>query len=332
MVAQTMETQTPGRCGDERIKMKKLEYTDPRYRESLLKKTFNSLLAGILYLISLLPLRVLFVLSDVLHFFIRHVFHYREKVVKENVRYAFPEKTEQEKQQIINRFYHHFTDLMVETIKLHSISEKLMNEHLRFEGTEAFDKLYNKGKSFIILAMHHNNWEWCSFVQTKGKNLGLMIYNPIRGNQAMEKFMNHGREKWGGKCIPVNQSARVTLEFHRKKIPTALWLGADQTPPATSKFWTVFLNREAPFFSGPEKIAIKTNQPVFFQHMTKVSRGKYVANFVPLVENPTVLEPNEILLAYVHKMEEIIRQEPEHYLWSHRRWKHIRPEEIPLTV
>ena len=314
------------------MKRNKLEFYDERYHEGFLKKLLNNLLAGILFLISLLPLRVLFILSDILHFFIRYVFHYREKVVKENVSYAFPEKTVAEKQQIIDRFYHHFTDLIVETIKLHSISEKQMNKQLRFEGVEAFRKLYNQGKSFIILAMHHNNWEWCSFVQTKSKHLGLMIYNPIRGNQAMEKFMNHGRERWGGKCIPVNQSARIALGFHGKKIPVALWLGADQTPPATSKSWTVFLNREAPFFSGPEKIAIKTNQPVFFQHMTKVGRGKYVANFVPLVENPKALKPKEILLAYVHKMEKIIRQEPEHYLWSHRRWKHKRPEEIHLTI
>lgn len=314
------------------MKSKKPEFSDPRYREGFLKKMLNNLLAGILYLFSLLPFRVLFVISDILCFLFHRVFHYRKKVIMDNLKHAFPEKTETERKHIAARFYRHLTDLMVETIKLHSISEKLMNEHLRFEGTEEFDKLYNQGKSFIILAMHHNNWEWCSFVQTKGKNLGLMIYNPIRGNQALEKFMNHGREKWGGKCIPVNQSARVTLEFHRKKIPTALWLGADQTPSANSQFWTVFLNREAPFFSGPEKIAAKTNQPIFFQHMTKTGRGHYVANFVPLIENPAEVEQKDILLTYVKKMEEVIRQEPEHYLWSHRRWKHTRPEGLPLTV
>jgi KDO2-lipid IV(A) lauroyltransferase len=314
------------------MKNKKLEYTDPRYHESFLKRMLNQMLTGILYLISLLPFKILFILSDILHYFVRHIFQYRKKVVQENVGFAFPEKSAEEKQQIIDRFYRHFTDLIVETVKLHSISEKNMNKHLKIRGLESIDTLYEQGKSFIVLAMHHNNWEWCSFVQTKSKHLALIIYNPIRGNQAIEKFMNHGREKWGGKCIPVHRSARTALEFHRKKIPTALWLGADQTPPATSKFWTIFLNREAPFFSGPEKIAAKTNQPIFFQHVTKVDRGQYVVNFIPLVENPTEMEPKDILLTYVRKMEEIIRQEPEHYLWSHRRWKHKRPEGIPLTV
>ncbi len=305
---------------------------DKRYHEGFLKKIRNQLLAGFLYLISLLPFWVIFLISDFLYIFIRHVFHYRLKVVKENLDYAFPEKTEEEKKEITTRFYHHFTDLMLETIKLHSISEKQMNRRLRFEGMDLINKYHDEGKSIIILAMHHNNWEWCSFSQTHAKHLGLMIYNPIRGNQSMEKFLLHSREKWGGKCIPVNQSARVALEFHRKKIPTALWLGADQTPRATSKFWTLFLNREAPFFSGPEKIAAKTNQPVFFQHVTKIGRGRYVARFIPLIENPGEVQQKDILLAYVKKMEEIIRQDPAYYLWSHRRWKHRRPEGIPLTT
>lgn len=311
---------------------KNLANKDERFRESFLRRMLNQLIAGVLYLISLLPFRVLFFISDVLHFFIRYVFHYREKVVLENLRQAFPEKVEDEINQIAARFYRHLTDIIVEIIKLHTISEKQMNKHLQFEGMELINDYYRKGESIIILAMHHNNWEWCSFMQTKTPHFGLMIYNPIRGNQALEKFLNHSRERWGGKCIPVNQSARVALEFHQKKIPTGLWLGADQTPPATSKFWTVFLNREAPVFSGPEKIAIKTNQPVFFQHVTKTSRGRYVANFIPLIEQPAEMESKEILLAYVQKMEEIIRKEPEHYLWSHRRWKHQRPENIPLTV
>ncbi len=305
---------------------------DKRYQEGFLKRAGNRLITGVLYLISLMPFSVLFFVSDLLYLFIRYIFRYRWRVVKENLDNAFPEKPESEKKRIAARFYLHFTDLMLETIKLHSITEEKMDEHIRFEGLELIDRYFEQGKSIIILAMHHNNWEWCSFVQTKSRHLGLMIYNPVRGNMAMEQFLLHSRQKWGGKCIPVHLSARISLESHRKKIPTALWLGADQTPPASSKFWTIFLNREAPFFSGPEKIAIKTNQPIFFQHVTKMGRGRYVANFVPLIENPQAMEPQDILLAYVHKMEEIIRQEPEHYLWSHRRWKHTRPEGIPLTV
>jgi Kdo2-lipid IVA lauroyltransferase/acyltransferase len=308
------------------------EPADKRYHEGFLKKIANKLIVSILYLVSLLPFRVLYIVSDFFYIMVRYIFRYRRRVIAENLNFAFPEKTEKEKKQIAGKFYHHFTDLMLETVKLHTISENEMNDRLRIEGLELINKYYSDGKSIIILAMHHNNWEWCSFTQTKGKHQGLLIYNPIRGNQAMEKFVLHSRERWGGKCIPVHQSARAILGFNRKNIPTGLWLGADQTPPASSKFWTIFLNREAPFFSGPEKIAAKTNQPVFFQHVTKTGRGRYLARFIPLIENPATLDQKEILLAYVKKMEEIIRQEPEYYLWSHRRWKHTRPEGIPLTL
>lgn len=300
------------------------------YTESFLKSTLNKLITGLMYLLSLLPLSILYIISDFFYLLVRHVIRYRYAVVKENISYAFPEKTNREKQQIINSFYRHFSDLFLETIKLHSISEEEMARRVKHEGIDLLQQYYREGKSFIVLAMHHNNWEWCGYLLTQVKHHGLMVYNPIRGNQAMEAFLLHSRERWGGKCIPVNQSARVTLGFHQKKIPTMLWLGADQTPPETSRFWTTFLNREAPFFSGPEKIAAKTNQAVFFQHMSKLSRGHYITRYVLLTENPSEMEPKDILLAYIRKMEEIIRQEPEYYLWSHRRWKHSRPENIPL--
>lgn len=305
---------------------------DERYKEGFLKKVMNNLLVKLLWLISLLPFPVLFGISDVLYVLVRYVFGYRQKVIKENLDHAFPEKTEKEKKRIAGKFYRHFTDLMMETLKLNTISEKQLNKRLKFEGIELINEYYRRGKGIIIFAMHHNNWEWCSSMMTEVKHEGLMLYNPIRGNQAMEKFLLHSRERWGGKCIPVHLSARIVLEFHQKNIPTGIWLGADQTPPATSRFWTIFLNRETPFFSGPEKIASKTNQPVFFQHVTKIKRGHYVARFIPLIEKPAEMDQKDILLTYVAKMEEIIRQEPEYYLWSHRRWKHTRPEGIPLTT
>lgn len=315
----------------QKINLKTAIPADDRYREGFLKKNINFLLAGFLKLFSLLPFSILYLISDFFYILIRYVIRYRHKVVTENLEFAFPEKTEKEKKQIAGRFYRHFTDLMMESVKLHSISERQIYKRIQYEGLELINNCYREGKGVIIFAMHHNNWEWCSSMMTKMKHLGLMIYNPIRGNQAMEKFLLHSRERWGGKCIPVHLSARVTLEFHRNKIPAGIWLGADQTPPANSKFWTIFLNRETPFFSGPEKIAAKTNQPVFFQHMTKVGRGRYIARFVPLIENPASMDQKEILLTYVAKMEEIIRQEPEYYLWSHRRWKHVRPPDIPLV-
>lgn len=308
-----------------------LEKKDKRYHENSWKKTLNKLLAGFLILISHLPFWIIYGLSDFFYLLVRYVIKYRKKVILENLSYAFPEKPDDEIRTIAGKFYRHFCDLTLETIKLYSLSEKQVKKRIQYKGLEKIHTYFKEGKSIIVLAMHHNNWEWCSSVQLYLEHTVLMIYNPIRGNQAFEKFLLHSREKWGGICVPVHKSARTTFEFNRKGKPTALWLAADQTPKKTSHFWTIFLNREAPFFSGPEKIAKKTNQPVIFHRTKKVKRGYYEVEFSTLFENPAEVNEKDILLGYIKKMEEVIQQEPEFYLWSHRRWKHKRPEEINLT-
>jgi Kdo2-lipid IVA lauroyltransferase/acyltransferase len=296
------------------------------------KIVLNSFVAALLYLISLLPFRLLYCISDILYLFLRHVLRYRRKVIMENITNAFPDKTQEEINIIAGKFYHHLADLIVETIKLRTISEKQLDKRISYKNLDLIDKYYSEKKSIIMLAMHHNNWEWFSSLPKEINHRCIMLYNPVRGNKSVEKFLIRARERWGGKCIAVNKSTRLVMDFNRKGIPTGIWLGADQTSPATSKFWTYFLNREAPFFSGPEKIAVKTNQPVLFHRIRKTGRGYYEATFIPLIEKPKEVKPKEILLIYIRKMEEIIRAEPEYYLWSHRRWKHKRPQGIELVT
>jgi Kdo2-lipid IVA lauroyltransferase/acyltransferase len=304
---------------------------DNHKTENFATKIFNKIITSFLYLISLMPLPFIYFISDLLYILLAYIFRYRRNVIFENISNAFPDKTKEEIRIIAKKFYRHLADLIMEIVKLRTISYRQLEKRLSCKGMDLIDKYYSQNKSIIILAMHYNNWEWFSSVQKKANHLGIMLYNPVRGNKAVEKFLIHSRERWGAKCVAVNESMRMILNFHRKGIPTALWLGADQTAPATSKFWTNFLNREAPFFSGPEKIASKTNQPVIFHQVRKTGRGRYESDFIPLVENPAEIEPKEILLAYIRKMEDIIREKPEYYLWSHRRWKHKRPANIPLT-
>lgn len=311
---------------------KELEEHDKRFHETPLKRILNKTLVGFLILLSWLPFRVLYILSDFMYLIVRYAIKYRYKVITDNLKNSFPEKTEIEIDQIRTRFYHHFCDLFFESIKIYSISDKAIAKRLKITGENKANEFFDQGRSVIALAMHHNNWEWTSFVQSKLKHHILTIYSPIRGNEAMEKFLTHNREKWGSECVPLYRTARTVIERNAKKQLTGVWLAADQTPQANSKFWTIFLNQETPFYQGPEKIAISTNQPVFFQHNKKISRGRYEIEYTLLFENPKDAKPDEILLAYVRKAEEVIRQEPEYYLWSHRRWKHKRPEGIELIV
>jgi len=303
-----------------------------KHSEGLLKRIRNLIIGGFFIFISYLPFWILYGISDFFYLIIRFIVKYRFELITENLTFAFPDKSDEEIGKIRNKFYRHFCDTILEGVKMYSMSEKQMENHISFKGLELAEKYVKEKKSLIILASHHNNWEWCSYSQTKLKHLILMVYSPMRGNNLMEKFLLKSREKWGGECVPMNNTGRTLINYNLKGKLTGLWLAADQTALANSKFWGMFMNRAAPFYSGPAKIAIKTNQPVFFQYVKKVKRGKYIAEYTLLYEEPAKLEEKDILLGYVRRMEEVIRKEPEYYLWSHRRWKHIRPDDIPLTV
>jgi KDO2-lipid IV(A) lauroyltransferase len=298
--------------------------------ENLFKKATNSMGVGILIGMSYLPFWVLFGISDLFYLFLRYIIKYRHAVITENLSHAFPEKTDSEIKKITDKFYRHFCDVFVETIKAYSISEKQFDKRIRFNQTEEFLNYYKQGRSLILFGMHYNNWEWSSFTANKQLHDVIFVYNPIRGNQAFERFITHVRSRWGAKTVPVHRSSRIVLEFGKADKPAAIWLGADQSAPKKSKFWATFFNREAPFFSGPEKIAHRSNQPVFLHVTRKIKRGHYVVDFIPLFDKPGEVEPKDILRTYIRKMEEIVREEPEYYLWSHRRWKHNRPVDIPL--
>jgi KDO2-lipid IV(A) lauroyltransferase len=277
-----------------------------------------------------LPFWVIWGMADVFYVLLFYVVRYRRKVVHENLTRSFPEKSPEEIRKITKKFYHHLSDLGLETIKFNQMTEKQIDERLKVHNLDIFEEYYNQGKSIVLLGQHHNNWEWSGSIQRYIKAQYLVVYNPVRKNKELEKFILQSRERFGAKSIPVNHSVRTALEFNNAKRPGALILAADQTPPANSQFWTTFLNQETAFFAGPMKIAIKTNQPVVLHHTRKIGRSKYEVFHYKLIENPAEVKPEEILMAYVLKLEEIIQSEPEYWLWSHRRWKHKRPAHISL--
>jgi KDO2-lipid IV(A) lauroyltransferase len=304
--------------------------TNREKQEGSITKIRKRIVVVLLKTISFLPFRVIYGLSTFLFFLNKFFLKYRYRVTTENLQFAFPEKTDEERALIRDQFYRYFFDFSLESVKLYNASEQQLCKRIVFKNLPRYEKLTGAKKGAIVLAFHYNNWEWCSFIQTQFKYPILMVYNPPRYNRPMERFLKHSRGKWGGRVIPTAQAARAIFEYKAKGEPAVLWLAADQTAKANSPFWITFLNREAAFFTGPEKIAEKTNLPVFFQHVKKVARGKYEVELSLLAEEPKKMKPNEILSAYVEKMEEIIRQEPAYYLWSHRRWKHSRPNNTKL--
>ncbi len=291
---------------------------------------YNGIILSLLKGIARLPFPLLFLLSDLLSPILQYIVGYRRKVVRKNLLHAFPEKSAMELRVIERKFYRHLCDISLETAKAWRMKESVFKERMTVSGVEALHRHFAEGRSVILLGMHLNNWEWSSITQRYLKHQYLVVYNPVRGNPEFEAYLTNMRERYGAVTIPVHKSARTLMEFHQKNIPVCLVLGADQRPPAINRFWTNFMNQEACFNLGPEKIAQKANLPVFLAYTKKIGRGRYQMEFIPLIDAPSEMSGDEIMLTYIRSMEHCIRMEPEHYLWSHNRWSQKRPAEYPL--
>lgn len=278
-----------------------------------------------LKIVAKFPFRVIYILSDIFYIVVYHIIRYRKKIVLENLRNSFPERSEKEINIISKKYFRHFCDLTLEALKTSEMKEKDFRKRFLVKNPEVVNKYFEKGQSIVLLTMHYNNWEWGSGFPLYLKHSILGIYKPLN-NAQFDLFMNKTREKMGAELVQDSQTLRRIIKAEKTKEPVIVWLAGDQTPPKSQKNWYRFLNQDALFFSGPATISKKFNQPIFFQRLEKISRGKYENTFELLFENPKDVSESDIIKAYIQKMEELILKEPVYYIWSHRRWKHKRPE------
>jgi len=182
-----------------------------------------------------------------------------------------------------------------------------------------------KGKSVIALCSHYNNWEWFSAIQLATQFRILAIYKPLT-NKYFDKFILNLRTKFGTWVSPMQNILRDLAKFRNEKILTMSGFIADQTPPPDEHaYWTTFLNQETGFFRGAEKVAVKYDMPVIFVNINKVKRGYYELGFELITDHPGKEAPGYITSRYAEMLEAVIREKPEYWLWSHRRWKHKKP-------
>ncbi len=276
-------------------------------------------------LLSLLPFWILYGISDFAYFILFRVLKYRKKVVFENLKNSFPEKSEAEIHQIAKAFYHHLADIFIEFFKGMSMTEKEIFERTEIINIEAVTKYNKQGLPFIIVGGHQGNWEWLIHsLSLSGIKMDI-VYQPLT-NPFFEKLTYQIRTRFGALMIPKNDSIKTTIE--RKNVPRALCLAADQIPSHwKSAYWTNFLNQDSAFFTGTEKIARKFDYPVVYMELQRTKRGHYQYTFEELAEAPyDNLAGGEILELFIQKLEKSIQKNPSCYLWSHRRWKHKRTE------
>ena len=279
----------------------------------------NILLKILISALSYLPLRVLYVISDFMFLFIFYIIKYRRKVVKQNLKNSFPGKTDKELNKIEREFYHHFSDLIFEIIKLTSISEGNLRERVIFTNPELFEKY--KEVSIVLAVSHYGNWEWgISGISLNTEQKMMGVYKKLN-NLFFNDFMNKNRAKFGADLVEINGTFRYLIK--NKNNPKIIGLLADQSPTKNdSNYWTTFLNQETSVYLGPEKISKKFNYPVLFCSMKKVKRGYYEVLIEELCTNPEKTTEGEITSLYLRKVEEKINESPEFWLWTHRRWKH----------
>jgi KDO2-lipid IV(A) lauroyltransferase len=278
-----------------------------------------------LYLISLLPPFALYAFSDFVYFILYHIIGYRRRVVNENLCKSFPEKSETEIKKIRQQFYHYMCDLFLETFKTLTMSKRFSMKHCTFseQSRQLFDDYFEKKKSIILVMGHFGNWEWAgnSFSITRRQQL-YVIYHPL-SNRHFNKLIVNMRTRFKTKLILMNDTFREMLR-HRGEISVTAFI-ADQTPSPENAYWTTFLNQDTPIFRGTEIIAKKLNYPVVYGSVRRLKRGYYEIFTETLFENPASTTEGEISEAHTRKLETEIREQPEIWLWSHRRWKHKRP-------
>ena len=292
----------------------------------MIKKGLSRFGTFFLYLLSLLPFWFLYLISDFLFVILYHVTRYRRAVVQENLKNSFPEKTEEQRKEIERKYYKYMADLMVETIKSVSLSKKEVLKRMRVTNPELVEHYFGKGKSIIAAAGHYCNWEMATlsfgFLTDKKR---IIVYKP-QSNVVFTDFFNRTRSRFGATMVAMKQTLRKMIEF--KNELTFSVLVSDQTPAREdAKYFTPFLNQPTAVFLGIEKLTKIVDCVVIFYRIDLVKRGYYTYTLVPLVEEPRNTQPYEITEAHVRYLETLIREKPEFWLWSHRRWK-IKPEDI----
>jgi KDO2-lipid IV(A) lauroyltransferase len=287
---------------------------------------FNFTVKPLLVLIAYLPFPLLYLISDGMYFFVYRLIGYRKVVVRTNLMQSFPNKSRHELKLLEKQFYKWFCDVLLETIKLYTISPTLFKKHCTISqaSLDLVSDYYNKKQSYIAAMGHTGNWEWAGAAhQVYLPHHMIAVYHPL-SNRGMDQFMIQLRTRFGCAVVPMQKIVRDIVNRTQNGEMIGVGLIADQTPPPESAYWMQFLNQDTPVFNGPEKMARKFNLPVIYFDMQRIKRGRYHLHLSLLVPTPKSTPEGAISNAFMKTLESSIIKNPEAWLWSHRRWKHQR--------
>jgi Kdo2-lipid IVA lauroyltransferase/acyltransferase len=292
-----------------------------------MKKFLTHTTIFLLTAISRLSWKQLYRLSNVFRFIIFDIIHYRREVILTNLRNSFPEKDLKTIESIARKYYRNFTDIIFETIKLRSISKQDLLRRFDLE-TAILDHYYEQKKNVVVVAGHLGNWEMLNLFASAKLSYQIVVVYHEMANEIFDEWFKNVRTKFGAEMVPMREAVIKAVTPREK--PFLFVLMNDQSPQPERAYWTTFLNQDTGVFRGAELIARRLNSPVLYMGIMRneIKRGFYRTYFRLITETPKQEPNNGILQSQMTFLEKDIRTQPDNWLWSHKRWKHHRPENL----
>ncbi|MES2554844.1 MAG: lysophospholipid acyltransferase family protein [Bacteroidota bacterium] len=283
----------------------------------------------IIFPLSKLPLWITYRFADFFYLLLITVLPYRKKVIVQNLTRSFPDKNPHEIRKLRNRFYRHFADLLIEGIKNLGISEKELRKRFVITNPELMRRLYEKDKSVLLVSAHYMNWEWMItgqslFFPHQAVGIGMPLSSGF-----WDKKINALRSRFGMHVIHAKIVKETFEKYGKASIPTATLVLGDQSPGDSLKsYWMTFLHQETAVLFGAEQLANTYDQAIVFYLPKRIKRGYYEVELTLLTEEPRTLEWGVLTEQHARLLEQRIQQEPQYWLWSHKRWKRTVPENL----
>lgn len=274
-----------------------------------------------LKLLSFLPMPLLNGLSWFIFQVLYRILHYRKKIILKNIRNSFPEKNEKEVNLVCRNYYRYFARMITEGISLLQLSPRKIRKYVKLKNPDLVKELYRKGISVAAVSAHYGNWEWLQAIRPEIPHLALAIYKPLN-NKYFNAFFCKLRSKFGTGVVNMREAPRALLDYRMKKEKTFTLFISDQSPVWEEvQYWTPFLNQNTAVYLGMEKMARKLKMAVVYLRMGVEKKNRYTVEYVCLTEDASQQSEYELTEMYLRMLEEDIRNAPQYWLWSHRRWK-----------